>query len=157
MKKWLGMFLMMTTMMALDGYAQANLLGNGNFENGKSEWKGKYEVVLEGNNKIGVIELDERKLVDISQKFKVKDMKNVKLTFRYKTSPGFQSRGMTVVFEREDGGSTYQTMDVNANTEWQQYSWDFREIRETRKFTVIISLKEGVGQFFLDDVVLIEN
>ena len=136
-----------------------NLLDNGDFEKKKARWKGDGSVeVVEAGNKALVLEIDDRKELEIAQKIKTKNLKRVVLTFRCKISEDFDGVGMTLRFVRPDRSSTYRTYapDRLSRGKWKTYTWDFREIRDERDMIFKIETKTGdAGSIFIDDLKIV--
>jgi len=155
MKRLSGLIVLLLLFSVASGFAQESLLKNGDFEKGTSDWKGKYKVVDEGDNMVACIDVDRRKELAFEQKVRTRKIKDLALTFRYKTSTDYEGRGLVVRFSRPDGSSTFNTTDLAASTEWKEYFWNFGEIREAKKMTLIITAKDGKGKIYFDDFVMI--
>lgn len=135
------------------GTLHANeLLRNGDFTRGTVSWKGDRKVVDEDENKYAVIDLDQKKAKAlIQEKLNTKNVRDITLSFRYRTSENYDGGGITLRYVREKGGSTFRTIRLQPTKEWKTYQWDFNNSKQSDELTLRIEVLRGTGSIQFDD------
>lgn len=116
-------------------------------------WKGErgYETV--DGNRVCVLTAKKNKAVELSQSVAAKGLKDVSLKFRYQTAD-YAGRGLTLRIKRNNGGSTYRTIQLQSDGAWHDYTWDITEVRGSNQVEISLELLDGSGKVFFDDVTL---
>lgn len=138
------------------GYSQeTNLIDNGDFTDGKRSWDGDVKFDSEAENRNGQIKVDDKKIRSFQQKFKTKDVKDMVIKFKYKTSDNYKGRGFTVHIVLPSSSSVYYTIDVTANSKWDEFSKKFGELNDADFITLLIKVNEGEGEIYFDDFTVV--
>jgi hypothetical protein len=149
----LSLLIVLTLGLAGTVHADDELLRNGDFSRGKSGWKGEGKVTEDDKeNKYIEIRVDAKDILDFYQEdLDVKNVKDLVLTFRYKTSADYSGRGFQLEFVRPTGGFTYRTVSIQSTPEWKSYTWNFARTKDSDELTLRIKILEGDGEIMFDD------
>lgn len=143
-------FLLLISALPALGWAE-NLFENSSMDT-TSTWKGDRDYEEEeGGNRVLVLEASPRKEVNFSQDVDTRDLTDLVLKFRYK-SENYEGRGYELRGIREGGGSTFRARKLIADGKWHDVKWDFSSIRDSHEIIFKISLLEGEGEVYFDDV-----
>lgn len=127
-----------------------NLFKNGGMDT-SSGWKGDRKFVPLDDSRVILLKADKRKPTSFYQSVDTKDIKDLTVKYRYK-SFNYKGRGMQIRGTRGDGGSTFNTFDVEADGKWHEKTWRFSEVRDHRQIKFSFILLEGEGEVFFDDI-----
>lgn len=129
-----------------------NLFKNSSMDTA-STWAGdrKFETV-EGERVIS-LEAKKNKPQSFYQEVDTRDVKDVVLKFRYRTSD-YSGRGLQIRGKRQNRSSTFRTINLTADGQWHEYTWQFTEMRDSGRMRFSLELLEGTGTVLIDDVTL---
>lgn len=127
-----------------------NLFKNGDMDT-SSGWKGSRKFVKLDTSRVIVLKANKRKSVSFNQSIECRDIKDLVMKYRYK-SFNYKGRGMQLRGIRGDGSSTFSTRKLKADGKWHEGSWKFTEIKGSRSMDFSITLLEGEGEVYFDDI-----
>lgn len=133
-------------------FAGENLFKNSDV-NTPTVWQGDRKFDKDGENKVIKIVAKKSDTQKFLQEVSVGDAKDLVLSFRYK-SADYKGRGLQLRGKRENGSSTFRNVTPKVSGEWVQYTWDFSEIRDSKRMVFSIEVLEGEGVFLFDDIKL---
>jgi len=118
-------------------------------------WRGSKRMVKETEggqeNRLLQITASPRGSVSFSQEVPTRDIKDVKLTFRYR-SKDYKGRGLELRGENPDGGFIYFKKDLVADGKWHEVNWTYSQIGSSKKIEFHFIVLDGEGEVFFDDV-----
>lgn len=129
-----------------------NLFRNSEMDS-TAAWRGDKTFTELDLNRVAVLKANPRREVLLYQTAKTRNLKDVVLKFRYK-STDYQGRGLQLRGERADGSSTFVNMDLKADGQWHDKTWRFSEVRGSPSINFIFKLMEGSGTVYFDDILL---
>lgn len=132
-----------------------NLVKDGSMDS-PAGWSGDRKFETVDDNRVLVMEAKSNRIMKVSTEVNTRNVKDLVVTFRYRSSD-YDGRGFQLRGTRPGGGSTYRNLDVKADGEWHEYTWNFSEVRDSKSIDFSFSLLEGTGTVMIDDVVIKEK
>lgn len=138
-----------------------NLLRNGNFERGKSDWKSPGKVItVDGRN---VLELDttRREPQTLATDWKtVRDVRVLKISFEVKAGEGFvpdSAVGGDIHCEisKLPRGASFRDVSIKPGGGWQTICWNREVPAGQRTFVFQITARPGSGPLYLSNFVVL--
>lgn len=138
---------------------------NGNFENGKTSWRGNYnltnQIVKEGTSAL-ILSSETKDWTGIDQQVTVpENMKSVTISGclkaeNIKQGDNIWNNGLLNV-EFTSDGKTKTSQDesitfISGNTDWQYYSKTYHLPNNTQKIRLMIALGFATGKLYADDI-----
>lgn len=140
------------------------LLRNGDFEKGRSGWKGDGRVSEEevesgegkSQNKVMILEVKRREDEEVYQEVRTRKLREIHVKGRYRVSEDYDGLGIMMKFKRPDGSYTYHTYEptkkARSKGQWQELSWSFKEIRNASELKFYLVSKQGdSGKVYFDN------
>lgn len=137
--------------------ASGSLFAENLFDNSTMDsaggWKGTRKFIDDAGNRVISVEGNRNRIVGFTQDVATRGMKELVLSFRYKTSD-YKGGWLEVRGKNQSAGGSYYQMYLKADGQWQKQSYKFHDFGKNNQTTFSITLKKGEGTVFFDDVTL---
>ncbi|PAW78634.1 MAG: hypothetical protein B9S32_06855 [Verrucomicrobia bacterium Tous-C9LFEB] len=132
-----------------------NLLRNGDFERGKSDWYSRGKIIQVDNRNALELDTTRREPQSLGTSWKtVRDVRILKISFEVKSSDGAVA-DFRMQINKARGGHSFNNITVKPGGGWQTIHWD-REVPDgQRDFTFEIITRSGTGPLCFTNFVVL--
>ncbi len=129
-----------------------NLVRNGTMDTA-STWAGDRDFETVDGNRVMSLKAKKNKSIMFYQDVPTRDVKDLVWKFRYQTAD-YKGRGLQIRGKRQDGGSTFRTITLKTDGQWNDITWPFSELRGSGEVRFSFELLDGTGTVLIDDVTI---